>query len=72
MNVIVTDFGNVHLSPLTLAYLDSLGDWKEVMSNKRRRGKLARYIRSRVAAVEAAAMTCAAIAWHSDVPFKQL
>lgn len=64
IHVVVTDFGTVRLSQKTLAYLYSTApDWQEIMANKRRRGRRARFVRDRVRAVEAAVNVAAGIEW---------
>ena len=64
VRVVVTDFGTVRLSDKTLSYLSALApDWQEIMANKRRRGKRARFVREQVRAVEKAACVAASVEW---------
>lgn len=64
IDLIVTDFGEVRLTPKTTAYLDSVAeDWRKVVATRPRKneGRRRRYVRQKVREVESAAMTLAAI-----------
>lgn len=64
MDVIGTDYGVVNLTPKVTGYLSAIDpNWREIAANKRKRGKHARYIRERIAAVEQAVNTLAGIEW---------
>jgi hypothetical protein len=63
---IVTDFGVVSLSSKTEAFLYSLdSDWKDLLTNKRRRGKNAKRIRLKFQQIERTVMLLSEMAFAS-------
>jgi hypothetical protein len=69
---IVTDFGVVSLSSKTEAFLYSLdSDWKDLLTNKSRRGKNAKRIRLKFQQIERTVMLLSEMAFAADEDFEK-
>lgn len=62
-DVVVTDFGTTKI-PRVAAYMDRLDPkWREIVANKRRRGKHATWLRDEASGMVDAVMALAKLEW---------
>ena len=70
IDIVETDYGRVRLSHKTLRWLNSISpEWRDIVTNKRRRGKRAEFVRNMVNRLEITVSVSAAIALnaHDDL-----
>ena len=72
VDIVMTDFGPVDISERSLAWLNSVSpEWREILRNKRRRGKHAGLVRSQVQRFETAVNVAAEIERFSGGELKE-
>lgn len=69
--VVVTDYGNVHLSPKVISYLDATApNWQKIL-HKKPKSKKDMYATRVLGEIEVAVSVCAAVEWVSGGVLEQ-